>query len=320
MEYDYEDYADPTTEKELKSPLNNLIEDAAMFAETYVETLEAKRKHETATKYILFVWALCAVCISLFIVVLICRFKKLRTRTNMYILNISILNIVHTIGMAMLFLLNNLTNHRVSEISLYIQTTVTLLYITFTWLLALDWFISGWQPNWIPKSQKFDYFLIAGVYLIFFLEWLIGIYIYYTHHIAYRLIIFLVIYNVILLLMLVFNILRGLVEFKKDVSKNEYAFTIASVIIFSFVPSLFHSYSLVLFNSLMEKVGNFFFFTIFIPYLLWISHPIATFLILRHKDKNFKLACAQFFTCSKNYTDQGFVDFSSNDEESRVSV
>ncbi|KAJ8982892.1 hypothetical protein NQ317_004322, partial [Molorchus minor] len=204
---------------------------------------------------LLLVLYLVAISAKLFLTCTILRFKRLRTRLNMCILNGCILYILHTLTLVLIpVCLSVSINGRFAQTLYIIALTFCTLYMTFAFVLALDWFTSSYKPSLLRTSDS--------NYMLSFVYTCTGLYI------------------IMLLFLIVINVLSKTVKLDKASIKIRYALTTANIILFSYLPLIiFHLIAHVITN--IEGYYNSSFRTA-ILYIMIVLQVVPEFLAIGH--------------------------------------
>lgn len=251
-----------------------------------------------------FVCCFIAMSACIFLIVTICKFHKLRsTRTNIYILNIFVLFVIH---MPMVLL----TFHGDFSSILIVQLFITLLilYMFFGFLLGLDWLIISIKPHWSEFSKKCQIWVIGTIYAMAFIEWLFSLWYVKKHHLV-RMQIHFIIYIFVLIATIILNIIKQFSQHCYDSSNNSYIFTCSNIIVFSILPLLIHHF---LYFAL--EYAFVVLLISFIPELFFIIHPVIIVYLLGRNDKQFRMAYYKSFRLLRHGYDGDELDDSENSD------
>lgn len=268
----------------------------------YERYYDVRNKHEIAMRVILSGVCLVAIATSLFLFITILRFKRLKTRTNMYILHLSLLNAIYNVGI-FIYLAFDTVYSRSSVLFVYVQFHFILMHVTFAFLLSLDWFLTATKPNWMIHYQKFYQYIFICIY-VFFVVGLIVAYAVSSGYQEYNIMIYIATYFFIIMLLILLNVLRGIVNIKTEAFKTRYGFTIANITLFSYIPCMFHHfvYLACIFYDYTRSFESVFYFITFLPYIVWIGHPVLVVYILGYLNEHFKMAYLKSFRRSSGYS------------------
>ncbi|CAH1966689.1 unnamed protein product [Acanthoscelides obtectus] len=309
-----------TTEEEL----HNITFDDDPFGEDYAITEDMwyyLRYYIEISVIIRLILSLFVIGAVIFLIVVLLRFKRLKIRTNHYILNMFFLYLSLYLVPLIYILFHFMFSLNSSGIHL-LQTIITAvtLYITLAFMLGLDWFVFAWKPHLESTYNKYFKYVLLGTYSVFGLEWAVAFcYDRLEHIILIRPLFFTIVYLIYAVTLIVLNVLKRRISLAASSKKTQYALTVSNITIFSFLPLLiFHAFSALTGGSLIF----YFFMALLEPFLsiIAISHPIYIVYRLGRDDKYFKMAYNKSFKRSvRNYNDDD-LDVSVDDDSSKVQV
>ncbi|CAH1154344.1 unnamed protein product [Phaedon cochleariae] len=294
--------------------LNETVFEDDPFAELDEAAIEQEELAASFAYIIVTILVKLAVCLAaiaadIFLVIMICRFRKLRSiRMNMFILNATILSVVYLLCTPLYFMLGHLLfNHNAPTLFLWqTQNTLLILYNTFAICMAVCWFLTGYKPLLIKKYQKYSSHVFGTIYIAFIIEWIFAFIYSKNHHIA-RMSIFTVFYVIFLVLLVILNVLKTRVSMSSDCAKTSYCLNVANIIFFAYLPMF-------LFHIAIRFISNdFMFYLEFIPELIALAHPVLIVYELGRKDKHFKTAYKKSFERQHEYEDDNLDEVSDNE-------
>lgn len=267
---------------------------------SHSQIIEPLEQYYIISEFVEFISNIVNISAYLFLIITICRYKKLNTRTNNYILHLAILNVIFTIAKV---ILNTISINTEGELVLeQASTSILLLYLIMSFILGLDWFISGYKPHFLEKYGPYYKHFLVLLYGIALTEYLLTFVYTHMHHMI-RQGISKFFYTLIIILMIVLNVLKRCVILKSDSAKTAYAFTVANVIIFSLIPVF-------VWDTISSVSNNFVIVCIeLIPEILWYNHPIIVVYVLGVQNKRFRMAYTKSFKKSvQSYDDEDFIE------------
>ncbi|XP_056643479.1 uncharacterized protein LOC130449575 [Diorhabda sublineata] len=271
---------------------------------TYPKTISIVSYYLITINILKLILVLTVIITNAFLAIVILRFEKLRSvRSNMYILNLSILNIIYYLCSPLFYIICHLfsAHEETSIVILQTQSTLLTLYTTFAFVMAIDWFFTGSKLRIMKTFDKCYKFAIIGIYGIFFIEWIIAFIYSEVEHIA-RVATFTIFYIIYAVVLTVLNILKTRIILRSESKEIEYSLTVSNIIIYSFLP-------LLCFNMLY-KVSTPYVYSILLilellPEVVEICHPILVVFMLGKLNKYFKMAYIKSFKRSlQNYQDE----------------
>ncbi|KAJ8967487.1 hypothetical protein NQ314_002801 [Rhamnusium bicolor] len=250
-------------------------------------------------------FSLVVVSADIYLICVINKFKRLKTRTNMYILNCFILNILYIISMPLLYVFSYFVRYYI----FYPLNTFSVLYVTFALALSLDWFLSGYRPSSIQKYNKFYKYVFLGIYVVFITEGLVALTLSYLRHLVVRFYIFNVLYVISLIVVVTLNILRKKFNLTNGSFKTAYSLTVTNIMIFSYLPLLI-IHILDIFIPRKNYTWEYIIiYTEIIARYIVLCHPILVVYMLGKQNKYFKMAYKQSFKrYLKTYGDDNLDD------------
>lgn len=270
---------------------------------TYPKTISVLSYYLITINILKLILVLTVIVANAFLVIVILRFERLKAvRSNMYILNLSILNIIYYLCSPLFYIICHLfsAHEEASIVILQTQSTLLTLYTTFALAMAIDWFLTGIKLHMMKTFDKCYKFAFIGIYGIFFIEWIIAFIYSEVEHVA-RAATFTIFYVVYAIILTILNILKTRMNFRSDSKEIEYSFTVSNIIIYSFLPLFcFH---------LFYKVSTPYMYSILLvleilPEIVEICHPILVIFMLGRLNKYFKMAYNKSFKRSvQNYQD-----------------
>lgn len=273
-------------------PFANINE--TLLKEEYKHHIPIQEYFFIIGEFLVFLACLIAAAANVFLSTTILRFKKLRTRLNIYILNIALLNVFNHLLGILLFLTDLLgfLSILLVTIELHIQNTVQALHVVFSVLLASDWFLSARKSYWITLYSPLYKIIFFAIYTFFLIEGLIAFAYAEMHHYI-RFAVFNAVYVICLIFMIILNILKRFVRLKGNPEANAYAFTVANIFVFAYLPVwIYHTMTLFFIN--IETSGVLIIVSV-LPALVWIIHPIIVVIVLGACNKHFKIAYMKTF-------------------------
>lgn len=287
---------------------NDVFEDI-MNRTNHYQTISFLEKYFIISEFIEFVCNVVNIAAYLFLAVTIWRFKRLKSRTNTYILHLAVVFVIFNLFRVIM----NTVNMGDDYVLVIEQASMTLLslYLIIAFILSIDWFISGYRSHWIDKYGRFHKYLLAVLYGLALSDYLLTFVYTHMHHMI-RMGISRFFYVIILICLIIINVLKRCVTLKSNSAKTAYAFTVANVIIFSLATVfVWHT---ILTSFLLDNYG--FICISIIPEILWYNHPIIVVYSLAAQNKHFRIAYQKSLKRSvQAYDDQDLFDEST--EESR---
>ncbi|VEN54634.1 unnamed protein product [Callosobruchus maculatus] len=266
--------------------------------------------------------SLFVVAATIFLTVVILRFKRLKIRPNVYILNMALLHLTFYLIPLIYILLHFIFYLNSNGIPLFhTMVTAITLYITIAFMLGVDWLFFAWKPNLECYCIKYFKYVLLGIYSVFILEWTAGLcYGNIEHVTVIRPLFFTIVYLIYVVVLIVLNILKRRMSLNASSKRTEYALTISNITIFSFLPLLiFHA---VMATTAIDNI-HFYLFLCYLepfPSVIALGHPIYIVYRLGKDDKYFKMAYSKSFKRSvRNYNDDN-LDESIDDDSSKVQV
>nr|CAH7724953.1 unnamed protein product [Callosobruchus chinensis] len=266
--------------------------------------------------------SLLVVAATIFLTVVILRFKRLKIRPNLYILNMALLHLTFYMIPLIYILLHFIFYLNSNGVPLLqTMTTAITLYITIAFMLGVDWLFFAWKPHLECWYIKYFKYVLLGVYSVFILEWAIAFCYDKMEHVAIiRPLFFTIVYLIYVVILIVLNVLKRRMTLDASAKRTEYALTMSNITIFSFLP-------LLIFHAVMTStaIGNVHFYLFMcylepVPSIIAIGHPIYIVYRLGKDDKYFKMAYSKSFKRSvRNYNDDN-LDESIGDDSSKVQV
>nr|CAH7724951.1 unnamed protein product [Callosobruchus chinensis] len=243
---------------------------------------------------------------SIFLAIVILRFKRLHTRSNIYILHMCFLHVfVYTLPLLYFIIYVMIKGHLHESAFFQTLSTTLSLYITIGFLLGVDWFVFTRKPNWLGTYEKYFKYVLACVYLVFILEWAIAFFYSRVYHlVVLRSLIFTIFYMVYITVLIVLNILKRWLFLTAASKRTEYAFIVSNITIFSFLPLLiFHTINEFTFH-VSPYLNLFMHYLEPIPSTIALGHPILIVHLLGKENKYFRMAYSKMFKRSlRNYID-----------------
>lgn len=258
--------------------------------------------HEAVTRSIEIISCFIAMGVCIFLIVIIFRFKKIRSsRTNIYILNSCVLYVIHT-PLALMTFYADFGSIVLGQI--YIS--VLILYMVFGFLLGLDWIIIAKQPEWSQFFDKYQKILMGIIYVGTIIEF-VTLYWYALVHHLIRMCILVLVYVTICTGSIILNFVKKCIPLDAVSSVTSYAFSCSNTIVFSLLPLLVHQ----MFYYATDY-SHFAFLTSFITETIFILHPVIVIYILARKSKQFRIA----FHRSVRFLRKGYEEEELEDSDS----
>ncbi|CAH1966691.1 unnamed protein product [Acanthoscelides obtectus] len=260
---------------------------------------------------------------SIFLAIVILRFKRLHTRSNIYILHMCFLHVfVYTLPLLYFIIYVMIRGHLHESAFFQTLSTTLSLYITIGFLLGVDWFVFARKPNWVGTYDRYFKYVLAFVYLIFILEWAVAFFYSRVYHlVVLRSLVFSIFYILYITVLIVLNILKRWLFLTSASKRTEYAFIVSNITLFSFLPLLiFHTI-----NEFTLHVSPY--FNLFMHYLepvpstIALGHPILIVHLLGKENKYFRMAYSKMFKRSlRNYIDDNLDDSSDRGNDSSANL
>ncbi|KAG5886636.1 hypothetical protein JTB14_000998 [Gonioctena quinquepunctata] len=258
----------------------------------------------TTVQLLLFI---CVLAADIFLITIICKKKRLRTKINSYIMHFLIFDMIAILSMPVLRIFMEVTSmwkhigYRTYCISAQVETSSIMFCHLFSFGLVLEWFLTIHNPELGRKFMRFYKYSISIIYAIgtsqlliltglcFREDWTV-------RHLTESLFFFYV---------CIFLCICDFFSYKKKNqldNKNSYALTIANVMILSWLPLyLYHELLLVIDGTIISLI---LYSTIFIPECLAYGCPIIMVVMLGKLNKYFQMAYDRAFKKSaRNYGD-----------------
>uniref|UniRef100_A0A6P7GQU9 Uncharacterized protein LOC114341020 isoform X1 n=1 Tax=Diabrotica virgifera virgifera TaxID=50390 RepID=A0A6P7GQU9_DIAVI len=251
--------------------------------------------------------------INIFLVIVILRFRRLHAiRSNIYILNMSIMNIIFYLCTPLFYIICHLVSAHEQQSVLILQTqsTLLILYLTFAVAMSVDWILTVSKPQLMKRFEHRCKYLIFGIYILFFMEWIVAFIYSEVEHIA-RANSFTIFYVIYAAILTALNIFKNRVEIRHESKNTEYALTVGNIVVYSYLPRFFFHLLLLIPLDFLDKV---LLFLEIIPDFIEIGHPIVVIYMLWRSNKYFKMAFSKSFKRSvQSYEDEN-LDLSENDQ------
>lgn len=264
------------------------------------QVIEPLEQYYIISEFVEFISNIVNISAYLFLIITICRYKRLNSRTNTYILHLAILNVIFTIAKVILNTVN--INSEFELVLEQASTSVLLLYLIMSFILGLDWFTSGYRPALLEKYAPYYKHFLAVLYGIVLTEYLLTFVYTHMHHMI-RKGISKFFYTLIIISIIILNIMKRCVILKSESAKTAYAFNVSNIIIFSLMPVF-------IWDTISSGSDNVILVCIeLIPEILWYNHPILVVYILGVQNKCFKMAYSKSFKKSiQSYDDEDFIE------------
>lgn len=256
-----------------------------------------------------FIACFMAMSACIFLIATICRYCKLRSRTNIYILNICVLFVIDT-PMALLIFHGDFG----SILIVQLYTTLLILYMFFGFLLGLEWLTIAIKPHWSRFFDKYQVCTIGTIYVLALTEWFLTFLYAKKHHLV-RLQLQFFVYIIVLIGSIVLNIIKQFSQQCYNFSTNSHIFTCSNIVVFSIFPLLLHHflYFAVEFSFVIVL-------TSFIPELFFIFHPVILVYVLCRSDKQFRMAYYKSFSVLRHGYDGDNLDESQDEKGNNEKV
>lgn len=291
---------------------NDVFEDILTKVNHY-EPIQILEKYFIISEFIEFICNIVNMAAYIFLGLTIYRFIGIKSRVNVYILHLVTTSVVFTIFKVIL----NTVNLEIDLGSFLEQssTSVLLLYLIISLILALDWFMSGYKPHFMVKYNRYYKYVVAVLYGVILTEYFLTFIYSHMHHMI-RMGISRIFYAAVIFCMIVLNIMKRCVTLESQSAKTAHAFSVSNVIIFSLIP-VFIWHTIITFTD----IDNYILVCLsIIPEILWYNHPILVVIILGVQNKKFKMAYHKWFRPTvQSYEDEDLVEESvdGNNAENR---
>lgn len=232
---------------------------------------------------------------ELFLLYMLLRFKQLRIRRNMYLLNciyINVLTKILVIADLFMFKLETFDETSISLICLLIEyhNLQHPCYFVIVTLLALDSVLEHYIPGRLRNLEPYWLYFLFFIYSTFLIPFAVRgskcftstIIIFHNRAYLIRYIIF----PITVLTLLVLNIVQ-----KICIKQSLTGLSVANIISYLHVP-LFLYDVIVHFTTAHVIIIHFLYYTEFLVDMLSMSHPIFVIYFLCKRDQNFKMAFA----------------------------
>ncbi|XP_072399534.1 uncharacterized protein [Diabrotica undecimpunctata] len=251
--------------------------------------------------------------VNIFLVIVILRFRRLHAiRSNIYILNMSILNIIYYLCSPLFYIICHLFSayEQASVLILQTQSTLLTLYTTFALTMGIDWFLMVSKPQLMKRFQQRYKYVIFAIYILFFIEWIVAFIYSEVEHIA-RANSFTIFYVIYAAILTVLNILKRRMEIRLESKNTEYAFIVSNIVIYCYLPIFLFHLLLLVPSAFVDKV---LLYLEIIPEFIETGHPILVIYMLWRLNKYFKMAFSKSFTRSVQSYEDDNLDVSENDQ------
>ncbi|KAG5886637.1 hypothetical protein JTB14_000999 [Gonioctena quinquepunctata] len=265
---------------------------------------------------------ICVVAADVFLITIISKNKRLRTKINSYIMHFLIFDMIAILAMPVLEIFMEVTSmwkhigFRTYCISEQVETSSIMFCHLFSFGLVLEWFLTIHNPELGRRFMRFYKYSIPIIYAIgtsqlliltglcFRKDWTI-------RHLAETL---------FFLYVCIFLCICNFFSYKKKNqldNKNSYALTIANVMILSWLPLyLYHELLFVIDGRIMAII---LYFSLYIPESLAYGCPIIMVVMLGKLNKYFQMAYDRVFKKStRNYGDDDDDNLDESEEDVNI--
>lgn len=271
---------------------------------------------------------LCAAAIAadIILIAIILRYKRLKTRTNFYLLNFNICHILYIISAPFLYYtISDLFYEGSVEVHWYcvwirIENYAMALAFTFIAGYGIDTFIERAKPAWFSRYKERYLYVYAFFYFGHFLIYLISTCIClkrgFTNNFNFY---FLSCYFFIALFCVLYTTHKEETmekNLKLSTPHKAYALTISAIILLMWMPLIIF-YNLIIIFKEFEVVERILWYTIFLPEYLAYCCPFVVVYIAWVSSKQFKTALRKTFRMT--VLDSDFDELNVENNEERVS-
>jgi hypothetical protein len=182
-----------------------------------------------------------SICASVVLIYVIIKIKRLRSRTNNYILHYAISALIfYTFTTAFEILLHcglhNLTSGRVFCMLFNIESVCLSLTFTFAAALSVDWLILVTRESWLERYGRIQKYLIVCIYLVHITEYSLVVSSCFDKHIVAENSTTLVIYCLASFTVLSVNAFTYFKKPSGDCIRYRYSLTISTFLVLIWIP------------------------------------------------------------------------------------
>jgi hypothetical protein len=198
-----------------------------------------------------------SICASVVLIYVIIKFKRLRSRTNNYILHYAISALIFYtfatgFGIILDFGLHDLIDASVLCMLFEIDGICLSLTLTFAAALSVDWLILVTRESWLERYGRIQKYLIACIYLAYITESSLAVGLCFDKHINAEDSTTLVIYCVASFIVVAVNAFTYFKKPSGDCMRYRYSLTISTFLVLIWIPVVL----LVIFNMYLYYPKN----------------------------------------------------------------
>lgn len=239
------------------------------------------------------------------------RFKKLRSKQNVYILNLCCLDLISQWKAIVDFLVIEVANEIVIIEKLFCSIVefykvLLMIYFTICFFLALDWFVVCIRPYLFKNKDFIRIIAILSIHLMYLLLYIL---ILSTHcfsssvlYLGWAEDLLFIIYLFFLFGIISLFVLINKLNLKKAYVNTSYHFDVAVIIIFSFLPMIIY-HLILLYFELHLIIELIFLYTMFIPQILAHIHFVIVLFVLYKNDIEVRNIFVRHFRALEDFRD-----------------
>ncbi|KAG5886641.1 hypothetical protein JTB14_001003 [Gonioctena quinquepunctata] len=261
---------------------------------------------------------ICVLATGIFLITIICKNKRLRTKINSYIMHFLIFDMIAILAMPVLHIFMHVTSMwkhiglRTYCISEQLELSSIMFCHLFSFGLVLEWFLTIHNPELGRRFMRIYKYSIPIIYVIGTSQLLILTGLCFRENWTVRHLTETLFFFFVCIFLCICNFFSYKKKNQPD-NKNSYALTIANVMILSWLPLyLYHELLFVIDGRIMAMI---LYFTLYIPECLAYGCPITMVVMLGKLNKYFQMAYDRAFKKSaRNYGgDEDNLDESEED-------
>lgn len=247
------------------------------------------------------------------------RFKRLKTKINEYIMHYCITNVAFFVFVILQIFIKR-WGYDLMVFCVVFEMDDACLFMSFVMInmLAVDWFITSFKPEVTPKYEKWQEYLILGIYLAGVVKFFItGS----TCFISDILVIRYNLLNFLFFIMFLGNaillVMRCFENIPNTPLKRGYTLYVSSFILFSWLPSFVYHYLIIIFID-NETASLVLFYVKIFTEILAYSCSFSLVFLLRRLSVDFRTAIHAFFEGTTLDEDRDNLNDNFVDEHNRI--
>lgn len=267
-----------------------------------------------------FLISLAALAAALFLITIISKYERLKTKTNIFLLHYAIAcaldNIMLPVVGIFITLIVETSPTRLQEIhciGYQIGASTTLLIVLFAAAISVQWFLQNWKNKWLKKISNFEQYFAFSLYFLYFVKLIVYISDCFLPVIFFSKLLLLLCYLICFCIIIALNFFSSRQTLNVAQLNTKYQLTVSTYAILSYLPLVF----IVLLIHFVENLN----FSIFLYHLVYFAEFLAigscilvTYL-LGVKNKYFKSVYSKVFKKSVREYNENDLDESSDDSE-----